>query len=193
MSSPARKVRFFADIDLVINAPRAGTVWPSAKTVSRAFDINATPFRREHITITFAPKLVKTLDKLLADTGTDLVWHSTWVETPASVVRFTSMIGGLYGGDFVRPPILTASGNYVWDWKARRIIRYMEEHGPSDFIVADDELPVWKDHLDEFAEQHDIRFLPVAPLHDWFESPGLTPEHVDSVRQFIAAAATQPA
>jgi len=188
-----RPVFLFLDIDCVINAPGAGMVWPAAVTVSRTFETRETPFRREHITVTFAPVLIKALDKIRRDFAVNLVWHSTWVETPESVVKFTNMVGGLYGGDMVASPKATSTGYYPAGWKGRHIRKYLAGRGPADFIVLDDELPKWRDTLDEFAENGNVRFLPIAPPEDWRAGTGVTPEHIAAIRAFLTADINQQA
>ena len=185
-----RRVFIFGDIDCVINAPGASLVWPESVNVSQTFAKHDTPFNREHITITFAPALVKALDKLRKVTGAIWVWHSTWVETPQSVVRFTHMLGGLYGADMVASPKRTADFTYPRGWKAQHIIRYLEKHGPADFIVLDDEVGKWLQPLEVFAEEHGVRLLPIAPPEDWFYGPGLSPADIEAMYEFIAAGET---
>ncbi|WIE81238.1 HAD domain-containing protein [Curtobacterium sp. MCSS17_016] len=183
-----RPARIFGDIDLVLKAPRVRDAWPDETYREQTFrtERNRIQFRT-HINVTFSPTVVRTLDRIRRDSGADWVWHSTWVEQPDDIVRLTSLIRGLHGGDFVKKPRRNGLGELTHGWKAERIVRYMNEHGPTDFVVLDDELWKWQEELEEYADTHHIRFLPVVTDGSWATSPGLEPHHLRAIESFLSA------
>jgi hypothetical protein len=189
-----RPARIFGDIDLVLKAPRVRDAWPDETYREQVFRTERAGIQfRTHITVTFSPTVIRTLDQIREATGADWVWHSTWVEEPDAIVRLTSLIRGLHGGDFVRKPRRNGLGELTQGWKAERIARYMDEHGPTDFVVLDDELWKWQEELEEYAAAHNIRFLPIVTNGSWTTSPGLEPHHLRAVESFLSADRTPTA
>jgi hypothetical protein len=183
-----RPARIFGDIDLVIKAPRVGDAWPDETYREQTFRIERFGMQvRAHINVSFSPTVVRTLDRIRKATGADWVWHSTWVENPDDVVRLTSLIRGLHGGDFVKKPRRNGLGELTEGWKAARIREYMDEHGATDFVVLDDELWKWQEELEEYAAEHNVRFLPIITDGSWTMSPGLEPQHLQHIEAFLTA------
>ncbi|MGW8431613.1 HAD domain-containing protein [Curtobacterium citreum] len=189
-----RPARIFGDIDLVLKAPRVRDAWPDETYREQVFHTERAGMRfRTHITVTFSPTVVRTLDRIRNTTGADWVWHSTWVEQPEDIIRLTSLIRGLHGGDFVQAPRRNGLGELPTGWKGERIRQYMDTHGATDFVVLDDELWKWEDTLEEYAADHDVRFLPIQTDGSWTMSPGLEPHHLRAIESFLTADRTAPA
>ena len=188
-----RPAWMFGDIDLVIKAPRVSDAWPDETYREQTFRSEQFGMQvRTHINVAFSPTVIRRLDQIRKSTGVDWVWHSTWVTAPENIVRLTSLLRGLHGGDTVKKPRRNALGELPAGWKAERIIRYMDEHGPRDFVVIDDELGKWQNPLEEYAAKHNVRFLPVITNGSWTTSPGLEPHHLRAIESFLAADRSTP-
>lgn len=131
-----------------------------------------------------SPKLLGDLDEL----GLDVRMLTTWLEHdsvdaffaqgPTPQFRFSKLA---FTGRDVADPL----GTLPERWKVDQLHLAMAQDEKPFIWVDDDEVPMWRDEIE--ATYPDIPKLLIAPTYD----VGLTPGHVEGIRDFLDAVATQ--
>lgn len=151
------KVTLFMDVDGCLNA-RSPFGWGARRTAV------VTDTAGDRIRITWAPRLVEQLAAL----DVDLVFVTTWLEDATGVLA--DAIGWGSHARVLRPP-----AGLTWPsigWKADAVAADQMVN-PSPFIWVDDEL----------SDRH-RNLWPDAMLISPFDHIGLTPAHLEQMREF---------
>ncbi|MGW8431438.1 HAD domain-containing protein [Curtobacterium citreum] len=128
---------------------------------------------------TFSHNLVRALGAVVTDYDVELVWVTSWCENLDVVRKLVPKFGGpLAGGRVAQYPYGEDGEDGVWK---------------RDFILGDqhdDERPfVWLDDTEVLAHGDTVRRL-TAPTTSLLLAPeeniGLTPTHVELVREFFS-------
>ncbi len=171
----------YLDVDDVLCADYADRVWPGELTTvefTQRFSGGFGMRRR----VRFSPMLVEALGRLVESFDVELVWVTSWCEDLLVLSKLVPRFGGaLTGGRVAQYPYGEDGENGVWK---------------RDFILIDqdgDERPfVWLDDTEVLAHGDTVRRL-TAPTTSLLLAPeeniGLTPTHVELVREFLSAVA----
>lgn len=175
---------WFLDVDGVLNAfpppvravrARAGDAW-SYRSTRVGTSVGA-------FTVTVADALVVRLGDVHRAGLAAVVWCTTWGADAAT--RLAPALGlpqwpvAPYPDD-VRCSPLPGWSSAPW-WKVEAISRWLDAK-PRPYVVTDDDLTA--EVADELRDRHpDLPALLLRPS----TSPGLTPEHLDEVEEFLHA------
>jgi hypothetical protein len=175
MSQPV----LYLDVDDVICADYAARVWAGGTTTVESVQKypGGLGMRRR---VTFADALVESLGRIVDDFDVELVWTTSWCEDLLVTRKLVPKFGGaLTDGRVAQYPYGEDGENGIWK---------------RDFVLADqngDERPfVWLDDTEVLAHGDTVRRL-TAPTTSLLLAPeeniGLTPTHVELVREFFSA------
>jgi hypothetical protein len=169
----------YIDVDDVICADYTSRVWPGETTTVEFVQKYGGGFgmlRRA----TFSHELVRALGQIVDDFDVELVWDTSWCEDLLVTRKLVPKFGGPLADGRVAPyPYGEDGEDGIWK---------------RDFVLADqhgDERPfVWLDDTEVLAHGDTVRRL-TAPTTSLLLAPeeniGLTPTHVELVREFLSA------
>ena len=171
----------YCDIDGVIAPDSPPRVWPgetTTVTLTQKVHGGFGMIRRA----TFANTLVQALDQVVRDFNVELVWQSSWNENLAVTRKLVPKFGGALAGGRVSayPDGEDGEGGF---WKRDGILTD-QDSDPRPFV--------WLDDTEVPAHGDTVRTI-TAPTPSLLIAPdsnlGLTPTHVELLREFYSAVA----
>lgn len=137
-----------------------------------------------HVTFRTPVRTSTKLREDIAALGVDVHMLTTWLEHD-SVDQFFGQTGGTpfaYSKlRFPGRPLDDELGAIPERWKVDEVIRVLDAD-PRPFIwVDDDEVPRWREEIE--GRYPDVPKLLIAPIYD----VGITPRHMDLMREFVGA------
>ncbi|WIE81075.1 HAD domain-containing protein [Curtobacterium sp. MCSS17_016] len=169
----------YLDVDDVICADYADRVWAGGTTTVEFVQKYPGGFgmlRR----VTFADALVRALGQIVDDFDVELVWDTSWCEDLLVTRKLVPKFGGaLMGGRVAQYPYGEDGEDGAW----KRDFVLSDQHGdPRPFVWVDDtEVPAHGDTVRRLtAPTTSLLLAPEANI-------GLTPSHVELIREFFSA------
>ncbi|MBC9703619.1 MAG: hypothetical protein H9W81_01085 [Enterococcus sp.] len=191
------KPRLYLDIDGVVNIFPAKHGNPNKKPHLRAwknwktFTVKAFHDGKEReFIITWSPDLMA---ELIALTEIyDIYWLTNWRHT--ALTQFAPQTGlpefpvcdelGIEDGSYLSAVSLTGHPHKRW-WKINAIVKDMEENPDLKWVWIDDSIrPAIRTYFKSLARLIGFSHMLITP----FDAIGITPEHIQKLRDFALAA-----
>ncbi|WIB65442.1 HAD domain-containing protein [Curtobacterium sp. MCBD17_040] len=171
----------YLDVDDCLAADYAGRVW-SGETVKLTVTqkLGGGFGMVRHTTFSYA--LLDALNQVVQDFGVELVWHSSWCEDLLVARKLVPKFRGVLTGGRVTPYPCGEDGE-LGLWKRDALLRDQASDERPFVWVDDTEVPEYGDEVRTLTTP--TPSLLIAPV----PGLGLTPAHVELMREFYASLA----